>query len=57
MRGRQIRRQRDDVEVGSRLDSDLAEECEAFLAGQWAEQRRAKGLVVPTWRRSIKQPT
>ena len=49
MRGMQIRRHRDGLDGGSRVDSDLANECEAFLAGHWAEHRRANGLPVPTW--------
>ena len=49
MRGIPIRRHSGGLGGGSHVDSDLPDECEAFLAGQWAEFRRANGLPVPTW--------
>ena len=31
------------------FDDEIAAECEAFLAGRWAGERRAAGLPVPVW--------
>jgi hypothetical protein len=48
MRGSHVRRER-----GRRLDdldeTDFADECTAFLAGHWAEQREDRGGPLPPW--------
>jgi hypothetical protein len=48
MRGHGLRREVPRTSVETACD-DLVDECEAFLAGRWAELRRQQGRVVSPW--------